>query len=253
MAGPNASVFNMSNFTVTRRVAKCYIDDVIVPINEGEAKGEINSWNFLTGIDAAVDGINSGVEQIIIKGAQIEEIRGWHTAKVTLNREIHIVGSLKTLVDKKEERVVKVSRSARIGPVKAPVPETPGSVENLMVQGQRSSYINGVDHLHVNAQSIKTTLLGELWNTVTRHFRTGNSYVESFWWRHAFAIYNGITCGIRTRSSPIEMKFFVLKHESGIYEDKNATAQVQKGIAWLVVKIAKFVTGGVKNWFPPAP
>src|SRR5262245_6505585 len=148
MADPNASVFNMSDFTVTRRVAQNYTDDVKVPINDGVAKGKIDSPSFLTGITAGVAGnVNDGVDQTIIAGDRVEEIRGKQAAKVDKDRDVHIVGSLKTLVDDKEERAVKVSRSTSIGPVKAAVSAPKGTVENLMVQGQRYSYINGTDQL----------------------------------------------------------------------------------------------------------
>jgi hypothetical protein len=254
MADPNTSVFNMSNFTVTRRVAKNYIDDVTVRINEGVPKGGIDSRGFLTGITAGVDNnFNDGVEQAIINGTKVEEIRGYHAAKVTLDREIHIVGSLKTLIDAKEERAVKGSRSTNIGPGAATVPPPPGTVENLMVRGQRYSYINGNDQLQINAQNIKTVLNNGMSNSATGWFRTGNSFIEAFWARYALTAYNGITCALRFRSSPVEMKFFVLKHESGIFEDKNKMIQIQKGIAWFVIKVGKFFAGGFKNWFPPVP
>jgi hypothetical protein len=254
MADPSASVFNMSDFTVTRRVAQKYVDDVKVPINDGVAKGKIDSTSFLTGITAGVAGnINDGVEQAIVNGTQVEEIKGYQAAKVVLDRDIHIVGSLRTLVDDKEERAVKVSRSTNIGPGAATVPPPPGTVENLMVRGQRYSYINGVDQLQVNAQSIKTTLLGELWNNVTSHFRTGNSFVETFWARYALTIFNGITCVFRFRQSPVEAKTFLLKSEFGLLKHETAMANISTGLAKVKVRLADIKTGGFKNWLFPAP
>jgi hypothetical protein len=254
MADPNASVFNMSDFTVTRRVAQNYTDDVKVPINDGVAKGKIDSPSFLTGITAGVAGnVNDGVDQTIIIGDRVEEIRGKQAAKVTLDRDSHIVGSLKTLVDDKEERAVKVSRSTNVGPVGVTVPAPPGTVENLMVQGQRYSYINGTDQLQINAQNIKTVLNNGVSNSATSWFRTGNSFVELFWMRYALTLFNGITCGFRFRSSPVEAKTFLLKSEFGLLKHETAMANVSMGLAKLKVRLADIKTGGFKNWLFPAP
>jgi hypothetical protein len=254
MANPRSSVFNMSDFTVTRRVAKNYVDDVKVPINEGVAKGAIDSPGFLTGITAGVAGnVNNGVDQTIITGDQVMEVRGKQAAKVTIDRDIHIVGSLKTLVDAKEERAVKVSRSTNIGPVGAAVPPPPGTVENLMVQGQRYSYINGNDQLHINAQNIKTVLNNGMSNSVTGWFRTGNSFVECFWWRYALTLFNGITCAFRFRSSPVEAKIFLLKSEFGLLKHETAMAKLHLNLADIRTQLAKIKAGGFKNWLFPAP
>jgi hypothetical protein len=60
MADQNASVFDMTDFTVTRRIAQSYMDDVKVPIDQGAASGSrITGTNFL-------DGIKPGQEQILI-------------------------------------------------------------------------------------------------------------------------------------------------------------------------------------------
>jgi hypothetical protein len=254
MADPNASVFNMSDFTVTRRVAQNYTDDVKVPINDGVAKGNINSPSFLTGITAGVAGnVNDGVDQSIIIGDRVEEVRGKQAAKVTLDRDSHIIGSLKTLVDDKEERSVKVSRSTNIGPVAVTVPAPPGTVENLMVQGQRYSYINGTDQLQINAQNIKTVLNNGVSNSATGWFRAGNSFVECFWMRYAVTLFNGITCGFRFRSSPAETKIFLLKSEFGLLKHETAMAKLHLNLADIRAQLAKIKTGGFKNWLFPAP
>src|SRR5215510_2581514 len=248
MADPNASVFNMSDFTVTRRAAQSYMDDVKVPIKDGVAKGAIDSPSFLTGITAGVAGnVNDGVDQSIIIGDRVEEIRGKQAAKVTLDRDSHILGSLKTLVDAKEERSVKVSRSTNIGPVAVTVPAPPGTVENLMVQGQRYSYINGTDQLQINAQNIKTVLNNGVSNSATSWFRAGNSFVEFFWMRYALTLFNGITCGFRFRSSPVEAKTFLLKSEFGLLKHETAMANISMGLAKLKVRLADIKTGGLKN------
>ncbi len=254
MANPNASVFNMTDFTVTRRAAQDYVNDVKVPINDGVPKGAIDSPSFLTGITAGVAGnVNDGVDQTIVFGDRVEEIRGKQAAKVTADRDIHILGSMKTLVDAKEERAVKGSRSTNIGPVTASVPPPPGTVENLMVQGQRYSYINGTDQLQINAQNIKTVLNNGMSNSTTGWFRTGNSYVEAFWMRYALTVFNGITCFFRFRSSPVEAKTFLLKSEFGLFKHETAMANISAGLAKIKVRLADIKTGGFKNWLFPAP
>jgi hypothetical protein len=60
MDDPNASVFNMTDFTITRRIVQCYLDDVRIPINDGAASGD-----RITGLDF-LNGIQPGQEQIII-------------------------------------------------------------------------------------------------------------------------------------------------------------------------------------------
>jgi hypothetical protein len=115
MADPNASVFDLKDFTVTRRVAQSYQDDVHVPIKDGVPKGGIAGQGFLADIHAGVsDSLQSGVDQTIIFGDQVEEIRGSQKAKVTGDHDIHIVGSLKILIDAEEERTVKGTRTTTI-------------------------------------------------------------------------------------------------------------------------------------------
>jgi hypothetical protein len=58
MADPNASVFDMSNFIVTRRVASNYKDDIKIPIDRGVASGQrITLPGFLAGIKPGQDQI----------------------------------------------------------------------------------------------------------------------------------------------------------------------------------------------------
>jgi hypothetical protein len=85
MADQNASVFDMTDFTVTRRIAQNYIDDVKVHIDQGAASGgRITGTNFLAGIEP-------GQEQILIHSG---------------NQSIHIDESQWVMIIKKRNTTV---------------------------------------------------------------------------------------------------------------------------------------------------
>src|SRR5262245_13022965 len=89
MADQNASVFDMTNFTVTRRIAQNYIDDVKVHIDQGAASGSrITGPDFL--IQQGQD-IKPGQEQILIhsgdQSIHIDETQ-WVRIKKKRNTEV---------------------------------------------------------------------------------------------------------------------------------------------------------------------
>jgi hypothetical protein len=85
MADQNASVFDMTDFTVTRRIPQNYIDDVKVPIDQGAASGSrITGPDFLTGILPGQEQvlIHSGDQSIHIDKTQ------WVRIKEKRNTEV---------------------------------------------------------------------------------------------------------------------------------------------------------------------
>jgi len=78
MEDTNASVFDMSDFTITRRIAQSYLDDVKVPIDEGAASGSrITGPYFLADIEPGQDQIliHSGNQSIHIDQSQCVRIK----------------------------------------------------------------------------------------------------------------------------------------------------------------------------------
>jgi hypothetical protein len=100
MADTEASVFNISNITITADIAQAFAEDAKVPIKDGVGKGDIRSPGFLTGITAGFDDyINDGIDQTIIKGDRVMEIKGNQYEKIHSNRSAHIIGREELKVD----------------------------------------------------------------------------------------------------------------------------------------------------------
>jgi hypothetical protein len=107
MADLTAGVFDMNSFTVTKSVANYFDDNLKVPINEGVGKGKIDSDGFLADIKAGfADDKKIGIDQTIIKGDKVTEIRGNQYEKVHTDRGTHIVG--------KEELKIDVMRNTEV-------------------------------------------------------------------------------------------------------------------------------------------
>jgi hypothetical protein len=87
----DASVFNMSDFTVTKSVAACYTDDVKVPIKSSVATGCINDTDFLAMTAGFGEDKHEGIDQtIIMNGDKLTEIYGNQYEKVHEDRSTHL-------------------------------------------------------------------------------------------------------------------------------------------------------------------
>lgn len=223
MADPNASVFNVSDFTVTRRVAQNYMDDVKVPIKDGVAKGAIDSPSFLTGITAGVAGnINDGVEQAIINGDQVEEVKGKQAAKVTADRDTHVVGSLKTLVDVKEERTVKDARTTTIK-----------KDDNLTI---------GLNHNVDVMRDVHKSILGSVIETVIGSKKFNE--VSTYWnWQGVKAIEGAFdfvkVCGVKADISVLAYAFTFWNSRNTVFGEKKAVVETESVLVVPKMEIIK--------------
>jgi hypothetical protein len=167
------SVFNALDLTRTRKPVSDVVKDREVPINNGMADGSrIGGPNFLSGITAGVaDSINDGVDQTIINGDKVVEVRGKQAAKMTGDCNTHIAGSLKILVDGKEERALKGGRVTHIGNVGVAMACAQAALDTTRIQGDRYIWINTNDTRMVNGQAFVTIVGGEVNNEVSQIMR----------------------------------------------------------------------------------
>jgi len=102
MADQNASVFDMADFTVTRRIAQNYIDDVKVPIDQGAASGSrITGPDFLAGIQPGQEQIiiHSGDQSIHIDKTQWVRIKEKRDTEVGQEEQYRNKAEYKRIVD----------------------------------------------------------------------------------------------------------------------------------------------------------
>lgn len=112
MADLSIGVFDMNSLTVTTSVADYFDDDLKVPINEGVSKGNINSTGFLAEITAGfAEDKHNGVDQTIIRGDKVMEVKGNlyenilydHGAHIGGKKELKIDGMRHTEIEKNDE------------------------------------------------------------------------------------------------------------------------------------------------------
>jgi hypothetical protein len=176
------SVFNAQHITATRKPVSNVCKDREVPITNGVADGSrIGTPSFLSGITAGVaDNINDGIDQTIINGDQVEEIRGKRAAKITNDCDTHILGSLKILVDGKEERAVLSGRSTFIGRTGIPLGGAQIGMDSTRVQGDRFVTIVGNDTRIVTGSSFVSIMAGEMNNEVSQK----SDFIGWFRWQY---------------------------------------------------------------------
>jgi hypothetical protein len=149
MADPTVGVFEMNTFTPTNNVASYFDDDLTVPINFGVGKGKIDSEGFIAwDITAGTGEHKTGVDQTVIIGDQVEEIRGLQATTVNNDRDIHIMGSLKIVVETQEDRTVKDGRTTTII----------GS-DTISVKGDRDTTIAGNEYRTIT-ETLQLTIIG---------------------------------------------------------------------------------------------
>jgi hypothetical protein len=186
------SVFDMQLITATRKPVSNACKDREVPIASGMADGSrIGSPNFLSGITAGVaDNINDGIDQTVINGDQVAEIRGKQAAKITGDRDTHILGSLKMLVDGKEEREVKSGRVTHVGNVGIAMACAQAGMDTIRINGDRYVLITRNDTRQVMGQSFITIVGGEVNNEVSQIMRSYG------WMRFEYGGFDLKMCGI---------------------------------------------------------
>jgi hypothetical protein len=186
------SVFNAQHITATRKPVSNVCKDREVPITNGVADGScIGTPSFLSGITAGVaDNINDGIDQTIINGDQVEEVRGKRAAKITGDCDTHILGSLKILVDGKEERAVLSGRTTFIGRTGIPLGGAQIGMDTTRVQGDRFVTIIGNDTLTVTGALHKTVVAGEVENEVSQIWKSFGG------WRGEYGGYDAKVCFI---------------------------------------------------------
>jgi hypothetical protein len=163
------SVFNAQHITATRSPVSSVCKDREVPITNGVADGSrIGTSSFLSGITAGVaDNINDGIDQTIINGDQVEEIKGKRATKIKEDCETHILGSLKILVDGKEEREVRSGRITHIGNTGIAMACAQVGLDTIRIQGDRYVMITGNYTRNIMGSLFKTTVAGEVDNEVS--------------------------------------------------------------------------------------
>jgi hypothetical protein len=186
------SVFDQQPITATRNPQSNVCKDREVPISNGVADGSvIGTPNFLSGIKAGVaDNLFNGVVQIIINGDQVEEVRGTKGASILGDCDTHIHGSLKTLVDGREERAVLSGRSTFIGRTGIPLGGAQIGMETTRVQGDRFVTIVGNETLIVTGSLQKTVVAGEVENEVAQIWKSFGG------WRGEYGGYDAKLCFI---------------------------------------------------------
>jgi hypothetical protein len=186
------SVFDQQPITVTRNPHSNVCKDREVPISNGVADGNvIGTPNFLSGIKAGVaDNLFNGVVQTIINGDQVEEVRGTKGARIFGDCDTHINGSLKILVDDKEERAVLSGRTTFIGNTGIPLGGAQIGMDTLRVKGDRFVTIVGNDTWTVTGTLQRTVVAGEVENEVSQIWKSFGG------WRGEYGGYDAKVCFI---------------------------------------------------------
>jgi hypothetical protein len=114
MAG-TATVFDMTDFTVTTCAAENYTRDFEIPIMKGWRKGDIYSHRFLQGLMAGFDDQEHDAhdQTIIMKGSQVTVIEKSQYQKVKMDRSTYIVKKEELKVD--DERKVEIKKDDSLG------------------------------------------------------------------------------------------------------------------------------------------
>jgi len=247
--GATASVFDMSQFTVTTKKVPAPGADCRVPdINKGTGQGSrITSTNFLTG-----EGIAAGQDQVVVKGDQsLQVCSGKRWVEVKGNQDVHIQNHLTTKIDQGEERTVKAGRVTTVEPS-----------EQVNIKGPRTTLITGNETKTIFGAYVRTVLGGDLSNEVSKWHKCWGLFTFEHGLARATLAYltrfrGGLsevkTVGLKVESGLLQKGSFIFNKDEKMLDLQNKVLHLHLGVMDLVTAVAKLEAGGWRNdnpWMP---